>query len=98
MVGEENRSFKRKRGATSVYYFFRGDFPDVEFFVAWSYVHLMEESLVEIIFGPPELLDYDRAFMELIDGLEAENIIIRSEEEVKITALTSGKNYDSDGR
>ena len=53
---------------------------------------------MEILFGTPELPDYDRAFMQLIDGLEAENIIIRSEEEVNMTALTSGKNCESDGR
>ena len=46
-----------------VYYFFRGDFLDVEFFVLQRYIHVLEEGPEECLFDRTEVLDCNRAFM-----------------------------------
>ena len=53
LVGEENRRLWRKGGETSVYHLSHGNLPDVDFFAAQHYIHVMEEGPEEIIFGSP---------------------------------------------
>ena len=63
MVEESNRILWRKGVEVPVYYFFRGDFLDVEFFVFQRYIHVLEEGPEECLFDRTEVLDCNRAFM-----------------------------------
>ena len=52
LVGESNMSLRRKGVTAPVYYFYRCDFPLVEFFAVRRYIHVMEEVPEEILFVP----------------------------------------------
>ena len=58
-----------------VYYFFYGNFSDVEFFASWSYVRVMEEGPEECLFDQTEAPDCERDIIQLIHGTEAEKKI-----------------------
>ena len=63
-----------------VYYFFHGDFPDVEFFSLQHYIHVMEEITEECLFDHAEAPDCKRAAIQYVHGTEIENQINRSNE------------------
>ena len=44
LVGESNRSLRRKGVEETVYSFFGGDFVSVDFFASRRYVHVVEED------------------------------------------------------
>ena len=44
LVGDRNRSVSSKGVELIVYYFFHGEFSDIEFFASWSYVNVLEEG------------------------------------------------------
>ena len=75
----------------SVYSFFRGDFPDVEFFASRRYVHVTKEGLKESLFDLTEAPAYQRAVMQPIYGIDAENRIGGSDEKGNFPDLPSGK-------
>ena len=44
LVGDINVILMRKGVELIVYYFFHGEFSDIEFFASWSYVNVLEEG------------------------------------------------------
>ena len=70
LVGESNRSLRMKGVEVPVYYFFHGDFPDVEFFSLQHYIHVMEEITEECLFDHAEAPDCKRAAIQYVHGTE----------------------------
>ena len=91
LVGDRNRILRRKGVEVPVYYFFHRDFVDDKFFALRRYIHMVEEVPEECIFDHIEALACERAAMKLIHDTEADNQIIRSDEEGKFPVLSSGK-------
>ena len=56
-----------------MYSFFRGNFPDVEFFAAQRYLHVTEKGPEESQFGPLEAPACQWAVIQLIYCAEADH-------------------------
>ena len=50
LVGDSNRILRRKGVEVQVYYFFHGDFVDVEFLASRCYIKVAEEGPEECLF------------------------------------------------
>ena len=50
LVWESNRILQRRGVESPVYYFFYGDFPDVDLFSTHIYIHVVEEKAEECLF------------------------------------------------
>ena len=59
--------------AAPMYSFFRGNFPDVEFFAAQRYLHVTEKGPEESQFGPLEAPACQWAVIQLIYCAEADH-------------------------
>ena len=49
LVGGRNRSVSSKGVELRVYYFFHGEFVDVDFFALWHYIHVVAEGTEEFL-------------------------------------------------
>ena len=92
LVGEGNISLRRKGVEEPVYYFFHGNFPDVEFFALRRYIHVIEEGPEESIFDPTEALACQRSVIQPIYGTVIDNRISGINKEGNLYVLPSGKN------